>query len=120
MINLLQEKLEEVEKLKTHTKKILSLSSKTDFEKINVMIENRQKYMKNIDLINDKIEKNKQEQGYSDDSLITKKIKDDIRESIEQIIEMDAKIRKNTNEELSSTKELLNQPIYIPKLNLKA
>jgi len=125
MINLLQEKFEEVEKLKTYTKQILHLSPKSDYEKIKVMIEIRQKYMEKINSINEKIENlntsniNSYEKSM-DESLIFKKIKEDIRKAIEQIIEMDKEIRKNINEELRSDKEFYNQPKQISKLNLKA
>lgn len=121
MINLLQEKLEEVEKLRNYTKQILSLSFKTDFEKINVMIKNRQKYESIIYSIDEKIKKFNLEsdEKFNENSMITDRLKNDIRESVNQTIIMDKEIRNKLNNELKSMKEIMNEPEKTSKLNIK-
>jgi len=120
MINLLQEKLEEVENLRNYTKQILLLAPKKDFNKINSLIENRQEYEKIINSIDEKIEKLKCAEKFCEDSMILKSLIDDIRESIKQTIAMDKEIRKKLNDEIKNTNEDLNQPEKTSKLNLKA
>ncbi|MBP1925715.1 hypothetical protein J2Z76_001576 [Sedimentibacter acidaminivorans] len=105
MINLLQEKLEAIENLRNYTKQILSLSFKIDFNKINEMIQKRQKYKESIDLIDAKINELKSREIFSEDSKIIKDIKGDIEKSIQQVIEMDKEIRKKINEELIIIKQ---------------
>jgi hypothetical protein len=121
MINLLQEKLEEVEKLRNYTKQILSLSFKTDFEKINIMINNRQKYELIIYSIDEKIKKFNSEsyEKFNENSMITDSLKNDIRESVNQTIIMDKEIRNKLNNELKSMKEIMNEPEKTSKLNIK-
>jgi hypothetical protein len=121
MINLLQEKLEEVEKLRNYTKQILSLSFKTDFEKINIMINNRQKYELIIYSIDEKIKKFNSESNekFNENSMITDRLKNDIRESVNQTIIMDKEIRNKLNNELKSMKEIMNEPEKTSKLNIK-
>jgi len=105
MTNLLREKLESVKELSNYTKIILSLSPKTDFNRINEMIEKRQKYKEVIDLIDEKIDELKSKEIFSDDSKIINDIKIEIEKSIIQVIDMDKEIRKNINEEITSTKQ---------------
>ncbi len=121
MINLLQEKLEEVEKLRNYTKQILSLSFKTDFEKINVMIKNRQKYESIIYSIDEEIKKfnSESDEKFNENSMITERLKNDIRESVNQTIIMDKEIRNKLNNELKSMKEIMNEPEKTSKLNIK-
>lgn len=120
MINLLQEKLEEVENLRNYTKQILMLSTKKDFDRISSMIVSRQGYEEILNLIDGKIEELKSTENYCEDSMIIRGIKEDIKVAVKQIIEMDKEIRKRINVELKGIKEDLNQPEKTLKLNLKA
>jgi len=107
LINLIYQKLEDVNKLKNHTKEILSLSPKIDDEKISNMIEEREKYINSINGINLEIKK------YSisnDNKKEINELNKQITESIKEIIIMDKEIRKLINVELLDVKGRLNQP----------
>lgn len=110
MIDLFLEKHKSVNNLKNFTREILLLSAKTDDTEISLMITQRQKYIDDILLIDDEIEKSirSNQASYIEDEI--KSIKDNIRDSISQIISMDKEIRKNVNDELKNVKDKLNQP----------
>lgn len=123
MINLLKEKLDQVIKLKSLTQETLDLSSKAEALDIYNMIEGRQKYMDNIDLIEQKIkdlESTKKAFNKEDENKIAN-INKEIKEHIKQIVEIDKEIRKNLNLKLKNIKIKLNQPEVLtnPKINLK-
>ena len=121
MLNLLNKKLDTLKTLKNYTKEILSLSAKFDDEKISIMIAERQKFMDDIDLINVEIDKyidaNKDSYFETDD---IKAVKREIKEIIQEIMNMDKMIRKGVNDELISVKAQLNKPEMSSKsLNVK-
>lgn len=121
MINLLNEKLELINDLKTYTKEILPISPKTDDEKINIMVAERQMYIERIDLINIKIDNyiKSNEETYKETNEI-KIIKNNIKDTIQEIINMDKEIRIKVNEELKTVKMKLSQPDTASKLvNIK-
>ena len=121
MVNLLKQKLEAVESLKCFTMEILSLSPITDDEKISIMVAERQNRMCDIDLINEKIDRYIKdcEQMYQE-TVEIRAVKDDIKKSLQEIINMDKEIRKLLNDELKRVKSKLNQPEVGSKLvNIK-
>jgi len=120
MIDILQEKLETLKKLKNYTKEILLLSPKNDFLEINRMIENRKEYEKILNLVDVKLNELKSSGRYSEDSLIIKDMKESIVEEVREVIKLDKEIRKKISFELKETKENLNQPEKTLKLNVKA
>jgi len=110
MVNLIRDKLEAVNKLKDFTIEILHTSPKDD-DRISSMIEKRQKYMDSINLINEEIENHSKYN--SDKYLETEEIKmlnNEIKSSIQEIINLDKEIRKNISYELKNIKTKLNQP----------
>lgn len=109
MKSLLIEKLAAIEKLKSYTAEIILLSPKSDSETISQMIEDRRKYIDEINNINNEIEAFIKENSFQETKEI-KNLKNDIKEGISSIIEMDKDIRKHINEELKSLKDKLNQP----------
>lgn len=121
MIELFRKKLELVNDLKIYTNEIMLLSTKTDDKKISFMIEERQKYIETINIINHKIDKCLL--SNVDDLKQVNEInnlKVSIRESIKEIINMDKEIRKNVSDELKIVKSKLNQPETKSKLvNIK-
>jgi len=121
MIKLLNEKSESVNALKSYTKEILLLSPKTDDEKINIMVAERQMYIEKIDLINIEIDNYiKSNEGTYKETNEIKIIKNTIKDTIQEIINMDKKIRKKVNEELKTVKMKLRQPDTVSKLvNIK-
>lgn len=119
MKSLLIDKLAAVEKIKSYTAEIILLSPKTDSEAISQMIEDRQKYIDEINNINNKIEAFIQGNSCQETKEI-KSLKNNIKECILSIIEMDKDLRKNINEELKSLKDKLNQPEAYSKIfNIK-
>lgn len=121
MINLLKKKLEAVDDLKNFSMEIVSLSAKNDDEKISSMIVERQIYIETINSINYEIEKlllsNEDNSNEADE---IKSLKVCIRESVNEIINIDKAIRKNVNAELIVVKSKLNHPETTSKLlNIK-
>lgn len=121
MEKLLKEKLELAKELKDFTKKIMEVSPKNEYDKINLMIDERQKYIEKIDELNSKIsemDNKKLNSLYSDDVKIIKK---ELRLIFSEIADIDNLIRKNINSELKNVKKVLNQPETTAKsLNIKA
>lgn len=118
---LLNKKLEAVESLNNFTKKIMALSLKIEYNKVNAMISERQEYIKKVNSIDAEINeciKNCKEFKETDE---IKSIKGKIKTLVTETIEMDKTIRKNVNDELKSVKANLNQPKTLSTLvNIKA
>lgn len=110
MLNLFKKKLYKLQILKNYTKEILSLSVKYDDEKISSMITERQRFMDDIDLINDEIDKyiDANKDSYVETNEIAA-VRSQIKEIIQEIIKMDKIIRKGVNDELISVKAHLNR-----------
>lgn len=121
MEKLLKNKLEAVENLKNYTQKIMSLSLVTDFSKVNSMIDKRQKYMKEIDLIDIEINEYKKNTKKFKETTEIKNAKLEIKIIIKEIIEADKVIRKKISNELKSVKTNLNHPQTLTnRVNIKA
>jgi ElaB/YqjD/DUF883 family membrane-anchored ribosome-binding protein len=116
MINLLNQKLEAVIRLKDYTKEIAGLSPKIEDERINSLINERLKYFDEINKLNNEISS----KSKKDSCIETEEIKN-IREKIKKIIQetiiFDNEIRKNINSEIKDVKDKLNQPN--PNINSK-
>lgn len=118
MEELLKEKLKAARQLKSFTKEISTVSLKTEYDKFDAMIDERQKYIEKIDTINNKL--NEMSNASIDDSKEAAAIKKEIREIFKDINEMDNVIRKNLQNELTSVKKSLNFPETSRSLNIKA
>lgn len=121
MINLLNEKLEAVLKLKDYTKDIARLSPKIEDEKINSLIDGRKKYFEIINEINERIISKSKEENFKETEEI-KILNERIKAEIKQIMLLDNEIRKNINREMKEIKDKLNQPntTNTQGLNIKA
>jgi len=120
MEKLCMEKLQTIINLNEFTKKIKELSFKSDYEKINSMVEERQLYMNKIDEIDEKIEEFKNINNHQETNEI-KYIKKNIKKLIVEIIEMDKDIRKSLNDEMKIVNSSLNKTENPSKLlNFKA
>ncbi|MGB4438639.1 MAG: hypothetical protein WBJ13_05290 [Sedimentibacter sp.] len=121
MEKLLKDKLEAVENLNDFTKEIKALQLKTEYNKVNAMINERQEYIKKIRNIDDEINEYIKNHKKFKESEEAKNLKIKIRILVTETIEMDKEIRKNVNDALKSVKASLNQPQSFSKLvNLKA
>lgn len=116
MENLFKSKLEAVERLKSFTREIIELSLKTDYENVNSMVEKRKEYIQVVSEIDEKI---KEINNLKETNEI-KNIKKLIKQSVQEIIEMDKQIRKNLNDEIKIVKAKLNEPASSGQLNIKA
>jgi chromosome segregation ATPase len=118
MKELLKLKLKKAEELKNYTLEIVSVSSKSDYMKIQSMLENRQALIDEIDILD------KQIRELSLDSSMetseTKDLKRELREMFKEIYEIDNEIRKKLNDELKNVKKNLNKPESPTTLNFKA
>ncbi|WP_313162749.1 hypothetical protein [Sedimentibacter sp.] len=115
MEKLLKNKLEAAKELKEFTEKIVSLSLKTEYDKVNSMIEQRKLFIEKINFINEKL--NDFGTGETDEA---KEIKKEIRTVFKEISDMDNLIRKNINTELRDVKKNLNQPDKSESINFQA
>lgn len=119
MEKLLKEKLEAAKELRSFTMEIKELSLKTDYTKVNSMIEERQQYIEKINILNAKI--NNENNSNALDTEGIKKLKKEIREVFMEISQVDNFIRNNINNELKIVKKNLNQPeASTYTLNIKA
>jgi soluble cytochrome b562 len=119
MEELLKEKLNAAKELKIFTEEILEMSLKTDFIKVDSMIEQRQQYIDEISHINEEINNISNVVVKDTDEIVD--FKKEIREIFIEIAEIDKLIRTNINNELKSVKKSLNQPeTLINTLNIKA
>lgn len=120
MEELLKSKLDLVKELKNFTKEIMGISPKNEYDKVNSMIDERQKYIEKINELNAKISEIENKDikiSHSDD---VKTIKKEMRLIFSEIADMDNLIRKNINDELKNVKKNLNQPEATSKsLNVK-
>lgn len=117
MKELLIAKIEKATELKNYTKEILSLSLKTDYMKVQSMIDNRQAFMEDIDKIDLQI---KAINNIVENDEI-KNLKKELRGIFKEITELDNIMRNKLNEELKSVKKNLNKPeVSTGLLNLKA
>lgn len=116
MEKLLKEKLEAAKELRSFTMEIKELSLKTDYTKVNSMIEERQQYIEKINILNAKINNEN-----NSNALDTEGLKKEIREVFMEISQVDNFIRNNINNELKIVKKNLNQPeASTYTLNIKA
>ncbi len=115
MEELLKNKLNAVIELKKYTEEIVELSLKTEYDKVNTMIEQRQKFIEDINTINEIIKKC----GISE-TVETIDIKKEIRSTLKEIADMDNIIRKNISDELKNVKKYLNQPDKSQSISIKA
>lgn len=117
----MKNKLEAAWQFRNITKEIISLSLKTEYQKVNLLIEERQQYIEKINGINEEIEKAEElSKNFTEPDEI-KRLKNEIREVFREIAEMDNLIRKNINSELKNLKGILSQPETRTKLvNIKA
>lgn len=121
MEKLLKNKFEAVVELKNFTKEISAHSVKTEYDKVNSMIEERQQYIKKINGINEEINKATELCSSFTESDEIKNLRKEIREVLKETVEMDNLIRKNISNELKSVKNILNQPEKSKKMvNIKA
>lgn len=119
MEELLKEKLEAAITIRDFTKEIMSISLKLDYDKFNSKIDERQKHIENLDVINKKIIESTGLNFIESDEI--KALKKQIREVIKEVEAMDNTIRKNLQSELSTLKTNLNQEQKTSKsLNIKA
>lgn len=119
MEELLKSKLIEAMELKKITFDINELSLKTDYNKVNLLIEERQKFIDRINVINDRIIEEKNSNNYIESEDI-KKLNKEIQKIFTEIHEADNIIRKNINTELKIVKEKLNHPeAYTKSINIK-
>ena len=109
MEELLRNKLKAATKLKKLTLDINELSLKTDYDKVNSLIEERQQFIDGINVLNDKIIEEKNNKNYME-SENTKKLNKEIQEIFAEIYATDNTIRRNINNELKTVNEKLNQP----------
>ena len=119
MEDLLKEKLDAARQLKSFTKEIMTVSLKTEYEKFNSMIDERQKYIEKVDIINNKLKDMSKNLSKVESNEI-KEIKKEIRKVFADISEMDNLIRKNLKSELVSVKKSLNHSETSSTLNIKA
>lgn len=110
MEKLLRDKLEAVRELRSFTKEIMALSSKTEYDEVNSMLDERQRRIEKIDNINKDIDTIEKSSGSITESGEIRNLKNETREAIREIAEMDNLIRKNINDELKGVKNILNQP----------
>lgn len=115
MEKLLRNKLEAAKELKEFTKNIVSLSLKTEYDKVNSMIEQRKLFIEKINFINEKLN-----DFGTDEADEAKEIKKEIRTVFKEISDMDNQIRKNINTELRDVKKNLNQPDKSESINFQA
>lgn len=121
MLELYKQKAEAVQKLKSFTREIMSLSVLADYEKIQTMLSDREKYFQNISAVDDKINSIKCKSGNPKEAEEINSIKSKIRNSVREIINMDKIIRRNVSEELKDTEGKLNRNTDHPRLvNIKA
>jgi lipoate-protein ligase A len=121
MKELLDSKLKAAREFKNITIKTASLSMKTDYEKVNLLIEERQEHIEKINVINEEISKAEEPCSSFTESDEIKRLKSEICEVFKETAEMDKLIRKNVNDELKNLKNILNQPETFTKLvNIRA
>ena len=120
MLELLNEKMEMAKKLIFLTKEISAMSLKTEYNKVNSMLDERQSLIENINNINTKLKELIQNDTFKETNEI-KKLKNKLREIFKEINELDNVIRGNINDELRNVKKILNKPDSPSRLlNLKA
>lgn len=114
--NLLKEKLLLASFLKSLTKEIIALSSKQNYEKINLMLDERQAIIDKINLI----DKDIKTQNQTEDNKI-KELKKQLKTIFIETAKLENLLRKNIIEELKQVKKNLNQQ-QAPSnsLNIKA
>lgn len=118
MIELLKSKLKASNEFKEVTLSINELSMKTDYNKVNSLIDKRQDLIDEINLINNKISQAKNHTNYDTDEI--KKIEKEISRIFIETYDIDNGIRKNINCELKSIKEKLNYPgLHTKSVNIK-
>lgn len=120
MLELLNEKMEMAKKLSFLTQEISTISLKTEYTKVNSMLDERQALIEKINNVNTKLKELIQNDTFKETSEI-KEIKIKLREIFKEISELDNVIRGNINDELRNVKRILNKPDSPSRLlNLKA
>lgn len=118
MEDLLRDKLKIAKEFKKITLNINELPLKTEYDRVNSLIEERQQFIDGINTINEKITEEKNNKNYIDLDRI-KKLNKEIQQVFKEIYETDNKIRKNINIELKIVKEKLNYPEAYTTVNIK-
>lgn len=119
MEELLKTKLKAAKELKLLTKEIMELSLKTEYDKVNSMLGERQQFIEKINTINLKINEAKTNVNFMESNEI-KKLNKEIKNVFSEIFEIDNIIRKNINSSLKDVKEKLNHPQTSKSVNIKA
>lgn len=115
VINLLNDKLELVKKIEELTQNILEISLEDDkdsissIDKYNQLMDKRQTLMNKIDIIDDKLSRMKSDSNQVDDMESKGFIEANIKTVLKKIIDIDKKIKLNTEKELVSVKTRLNE-----------
>lgn len=118
MEDLFKSNLKTAKKLKKLTLNINELSLKTDYNKVNSLIEERQTLIDKINTANDRISIEKNNKDFIETDEI-KKLNKEISSVFVEIYEIDNIIRKNINSELRIVKEKLNQSEEYTVVNIK-
>ena len=120
MEELLKIKLKAAKELKLLTKEIMELSLKTEYDKVNSMLGERQQFIEKINTINLRISEAKNNVNFIESKEI-KTLNNEMKNVFSEIFETDNIIRKNINTELKDVKQKLNHPeTQTNSLNLKA
>ncbi len=108
MIDLLKRKLELINKIEELTHSILEIQTKEEnnessISKINELINTRQNVMDEIDTIDEKMRGNNSRLNNVDVDILTSKrhIELSIKESLKRAIDMDNKIKLNTEKDIT-------------------
>lgn len=103
MEELLKNKLKAVKELKVFTENIKEMSLTSHYQLVNTMLEERQRLMDDINLINEKI--NLGENPHQ--SKQGKSLNKEIKELFVEISELDNLIRRNINDNLKNIRDKL-------------
>ncbi len=115
VINLLSDKLKLVKKIEELTQNIMEISLEDDkdsissIDKYNELMDKRQTLMNEIDIINDKLTKMNLDSNHLDDIESKDFIESNIKAVLKKIIDIDKKIKLNTEKELVSVRTRLNE-----------
>ena len=118
MEELFKNKLNAVKELKKLTSIINELSLKADYKKVNSLIDERQKYIDKVNIINDKINEVKSNTNYIETDEI-RKLNKELSSIFIEIYEIDNLIRKNINTELKTVREKLARSETKAVVNIK-
>lgn len=115
MINLLNNKLELVKKIEKLTQDIIQISFEdeneltSNLDRYNELMDKRQSRMNEIDILDDKLGRMKLSSNHTDVIESKRLIEADIKSIFKKIIDMDKKIKLNTEKELISVRIKLDE-----------